>query len=122
MKAQVRPADQAAQDRIDEDWGSLTWLAGAKIGNAAGLTVGRVMIKPGQSNPRHCHTTCEEVLYLVSGTLEHSVGDEAVTLHAGDTLTVQADVHHSATNVGHEDADMIVAYSSGTRDFVLEPE
>ena len=30
-------------------WGSLTWLAG----NAAGLTLGRTVIKAGQQNPRH---------------------------------------------------------------------
>ena len=121
MNYQVRTAAQAAQDHIDEGWGSLNWLASQPIGNAQGVTVGRVTIKPGQTNPRHLHTTCEEVLYLLRGRLKHFCGEEWVILEAGDTLTVPADVPHYAVNVGEEDADMIVAYSSGTRDFRPAP-
>ena len=116
----LRTADEAQAARIDEPWGSLNWLASAQIGNAEGVTVGRVIIQPGQSNPRHSHTTCEEVLYLLRGRLRHTMGDEEVILEAGDTLTVPAYVAHHATNIGDEDADMIVAYSEGTRQFQLE--
>jgi quercetin dioxygenase-like cupin family protein/GNAT superfamily N-acetyltransferase len=121
MSYSVRTADQASAQRIVEDWGSLNWLASAQIGNAEGVTVGRVTIAPGHSNPRHSHTTCEEVLYLLSGRLEHWIGDGSVILEAGDTLTVPAHVPHYATNVGDQDAAMIVAYSSGSRDFRPEP-
>ena len=106
--------------RIDEDWGSLTWLAGEKFGNAEGLTLGRVVIKKGCSNPRHGHTNCEEALYLLAGELEHTFGDKVVRMKAGDTLTVPAGIYHNATSVGDVDADMIVAYSSAQRDFVKE--
>jgi quercetin dioxygenase-like cupin family protein len=118
----VRTAAQAAQNCIDEEWGSLNWLASQAIGNAEGVTVGRVIIRPGHANPRHSHSTCEEVLYLLRGTLEHFIGEASVVLHAGDTLSVPAHVPHYAINVGDEDADMIVAYSSGTRDFQPRPE
>jgi quercetin dioxygenase-like cupin family protein len=121
MRYTVRTASEADHKRIDEDWGSLNWLASARIGNAEGVTVGRVIIQAGQSNPRHSHTTCEEVLYLLSGRLEHYVGDESVVLEAGDTLTVDPTIPHYAINIGEEDADMIVAYSSGERDFRPEP-
>jgi quercetin dioxygenase-like cupin family protein len=57
------------------------------------------------------------VLYLLRGRLRHTVGDQVVILEAGDTLTVPPYVAHSATSIGEEDADMIVAYSSGERDF-----
>jgi oxalate decarboxylase/phosphoglucose isomerase-like protein (cupin superfamily) len=40
-----------------------------------------------------------------------------VILEAGDTLTVPPYVAHSAISIGDEDADMIIAYSSGERDF-----
>ena len=116
----VRPADEADRHKIAEDWGSLCWLAGRKLGNADGVTVGRVTIKPGQSNPRHAHDTCEEVLYLLAGTLEHTMGDQRTIMRAGDTLVVAAGIPHNALNIGDVDADMIVAYSSGTRDFRLE--
>jgi quercetin dioxygenase-like cupin family protein len=120
MNYTLRTADEARAARIEEPWGSLNWLASAPIGNAQGVTVGRVIIKAGQSNPRHSHTTCEEVLYLLRGRLRHTMGEEEVILQAGDTLTVPAYVAHHAVNIGDEDADMIVAYSSGERDFQVE--
>jgi len=120
MNYTVRTAAESESTYIKEPWGNLRWLASAPIGNAEGVTVGHVIIKPGQANPRHHHTTCEEVLYLLRGRLRHSVNDQSVVLEAGDTLTVAAGVAHHAVNVGEEDAEMIVAYSSGVRDFVAE--
>jgi quercetin dioxygenase-like cupin family protein len=120
MSAKLVKAEDAAARRIAEDWGSLTWLAGGKLGNAEGVTLGRVVIHRGRSNPRHGHMNCEEVLYLLAGELEHTVGAETVRMKAGDTLTVPAGVFHNATSVGDVDADMIVAYSSSNRDFVPE--
>ncbi len=120
MEPIVIPAAQALGSRIEEPWGMLNWLANAKLGNAAGLTLGRVLIKAGCSNPRHAHFECEEVLYLLAGELRHSFGDQDVLLKAGDTLLVPAGVFHHGVNIGTTDADMIVAYSSAHRDFVKE--
>jgi len=116
----VIAAGTAEQNRRREAWGNLLWLAGRNQTNATGLTLGRVLIKKGASNPRHAHFNCEEVLYLLSGELEHTVGPDSVRLRAGDTLTVPAGMFHSARSVGDGDADMIVAYSSVDRDFILE--
>ena len=113
----IRPATEAEAGTIVETWGSLTWLASQALGNAEGVTVGRVIIKPGERNPKHSHHNGEEVLYLISGRLEHWIGDASVVLETGDTLTVPPDVPHYAINVGDVDADMIVAYSTGDRDF-----
>jgi quercetin dioxygenase-like cupin family protein len=98
-----------------QDWGSLTWLAGSKVGNCDSMTVGRVVIKKGKSNPRHSHPNCDEVLYLLKGRLEHSFGADKILMDAGDTLVVPAGIMHNAVSIGSEDADMIVTYSSGTR-------
>ena len=84
------------------------------------VTVGRVLIRKGMSNPRHGHRNCEEVLYLLSGRLEHHIGDRKMLQAPGDTVAIPAGVMHHAVSVGPEDADMIVAYSSGVRDFVVE--
>ncbi len=105
---------------INEDWGSLTWLASEQIGNAKGLTLGRVTMKAGNSNPRHRHPNCEEVLYLLRGRLEHTVGDETFVMSAGDVISIAPGVFHNATCISETDADMIVAYSGGTRGFELE--
>ncbi|HUV38881.1 MAG TPA: cupin domain-containing protein, partial [Planctomycetota bacterium] len=94
MTYSVFTRGEARAKRIDEDWGELTWLASGGIGNARGVTVGRVVIRRGCSNPRHAHDACEEVLYLLRGRLEHTVGDATVVLTAGDTLTVPGGVFH----------------------------
>mgnify|MGYP001303054896 CR=1 FL=1 len=113
-----------AQDapRIDEDWGSLSWVASRAVGNVQDMTLGRVVIKQGKSNPRHCHPACEEVIYLLSGRLEHTLGDATFTLEAGDIFAIPAGVFHNGTNIGDTDADMIIAYSAGERGFVLESD
>ena len=117
MHYSVFSAAEAESRRMDETWGSLRWLAGKKVGNASGLTLGRVTIKVGQSNPPHRHPNCEEALYLLRGRLRHFMGIEEVVLEAGDTLVVQAGLAHYAVNIGVEDAYMVVAYSAGERGF-----
>ncbi len=119
MDYSVLSAAQASAEKIDEEWGSLIWLAGNARGNAAGLTLGRVIIHPGCRNPAHRHPNCEEALYLLSGRLRHFIGRREVTLEAGDTLVVSAGQSHYAVNIGEQDADMIVAYSAGRREFEL---
>jgi quercetin dioxygenase-like cupin family protein len=116
----VFSASQADATRSDTSWGSLRWVANKDVGNVEGLTLGRVVIRKGQSNPRHCHRTCEEVLYLLAGKLEHTIGDDKVILEPGDALAIPPGVFHNAVSIGDVDADMIVAYSTGERDFVLE--
>lgn len=119
-KNQVITADAAAARRIETDWGSLSWLAGSDVGNCPELTLGRVVIRRGRSNPRHCHRSCAEVLHLLRGKLEHSIGAGMVVLSPGDTLTIPPGIFHDAASIGDEDAEMIVAYPTGCRDFVAE--
>ena len=119
MRCQLRTKVESDAETIAKDWGTLTWLASAESTGSA-VTVGRVIIKPGRSNPRHSHDTCEEVLYLLQGRLLHTFGDEKIEMTPGDTLAVPPGVMHNAVNTGDAEADMIVTYSSGTRDFRKE--
>lgn len=99
------------------DWGTLHWLASDAVGNATGVTLGRVLINAGDANPRHVHDNCEEVLYLLAGRLRHSIGEKIVELEPGDVLVVGPGIVHHAEAIGDEPADMIVAYSSAQRAF-----
>jgi len=103
-----------------EDWGSLTWLADKNVLNTKGVSVGHVVIKRGMSNPRHCHPNCEEVLYLLKGRLEHTIGDKKIIVEEGDALLVEKGVFHNATSLGDTDASMIVVYSASERQMTLE--
>ena len=120
MKVQLRRASESKEAQVEETWGTLCWLASREIGNAEGITIGRVVIKKGRSNPRHSHCNSEEVLYLLRGRLEHTVGRKALIMEPGDTLVVAPGIAHNATSIGEEDADMIVAYPTGVRHFEVE--
>jgi quercetin dioxygenase-like cupin family protein len=121
MKWSVLRRGEAEVKRVEGDWGTLIWLAGKGTGNAAGISMARVTIRRGFSNPPHAHPNCEEVLHLLSGRLNHFTGGEWVTLEPGDTLSVAPEVVHYALSIGETDADMLVAYSTGERGFVPVP-
>ena len=119
MKERLRTKADSEGKKDVQDWGSLTWFASSELTDTD-LTLGRAIIKPGKANPRHCHDTCEEVLYLLRGRLEHTLGQDTVIMEPGDTLVVPPGVMHNGVSIGDGDADMIVAYSSGQRDFRKE--
>lgn len=107
---------------LSYDWGTLRWLAGETVQNAHHLSAAYVIIKAGCANPRHRHNQAEEALHLLTGTLHHTLGDEAMHLNAGDTIVIPAGVFHNARTIGDEDAHMIVMYSTPARDFELEEQ
>ena len=108
----------AAGTGARHEWGVLALFADAEKMGLKTMTLGRVSIKAGRSNPLHSHPDCVEVLILLEGRLAHVVGMETVTLEAGDVLAVPAGVAHRAESIGSIDADMIVAYTSGRRGYV----
>lgn len=67
---------------FDQPWGSLIWLASREIGNSTTMTFGRVVIAADQENPRHCHPNCDEILHLLSGRIEHCLGEQRFVLQA----------------------------------------
>jgi len=98
-------------------WGSLRWLMNAKLDANSPLTVGIAEINPGKSNPLHLHDNSDEVIYVLSGSCEQSVGDETVILKAGDTLRIPAGVPHQAKAIGKELLKSLVIYNTGNRQF-----
>jgi quercetin dioxygenase-like cupin family protein len=111
----ISPASDAKI--VEADWGQLTWYAGAQLKNSEGLTVGKCVIKPGFSNPKHLHPNCEEVLVVLQGKISHTIGagTEAV-LNVGDTITIPQGFLHQARNIGNIDAVLYIAFSSANRE------
>ena len=101
-------------------WGEMVWFGNRDLGNTTGLTMGRMVIKPGASNGAHHHPNGEEVLYLLRGRVEHRIGEEVVVQEIGDVVTVSAGVSHQSMNISDEEADLIIAFSSEVREFVPE--
>lgn len=102
-------------------WGSLQWLVSGAAGTSQNLTFGRVTFKPGQSNPIHHHPNCEEILFVVSGEIEHTLPEGGTArLNPGDCIVLPQAKGHRATNVGHTEAVVIVAFNSAERKTVGE--
>jgi quercetin dioxygenase-like cupin family protein len=107
---------------IDAPWGRLTWYASRKLGNSSTMTFGRVIIPANQTNPRHRHPNCDEILHLLSGRIEHSLGDEKFILEAGDTISIPAGQWHNASALDGSDAEMVICFSSANRETELEQQ
>ena len=101
---------------LDFSWGRIVWLVSRDLGNSTTLTFGRVTIKAGQANPRHRHPNCDEILHLLAGRLEHSLGDERFIMEAGDSISIPTGLWHNATSLGDTDAEMAICFSSADRE------
>jgi quercetin dioxygenase-like cupin family protein len=108
-------------EKANFDWGNLTWFATRRLGNCNDQTVGRCVLLPGKSNPRHYHPNCSEVLVVIQGRILHTAaGGSQVELHEGDTVTIPANIRHFATNIGTEHAILFISFSSADRETIGE--
>jgi len=109
-------------DRVEvqqHPWGWIRWLMNDKLDPNAQMTFGIVQVNAGRDNPLHIHPNCEELLYVLSGSCAHRIGDQTVTLKAGDLLRIPAGIPHAAKVLGDEPLNAVIVYSSGDRRFVL---
>lgn len=105
-----------------ENWGELTWFANREQGNSEDMTIGRCIIKPGHTNPKHHHPNCNEILVVVQGKISHTFGEDGteIEMEAGDSLSIPANFKHQARNIGNEDAVLHISFSSADRQVVGE--
>jgi quercetin dioxygenase-like cupin family protein len=115
MNPSLNPVSTAQGEILDLDWGRITWLVTGTMRNSENLTFGRVTIKPHAKNPVHRHPNCEELLYVVSGRIEHTLGDARYIMEAGDTIVIPAGVWHNAAALTGEGAELIICFSSADR-------
>lgn len=104
------------------DWGSIQWLCSGQIYPDAQQTFGVVQILPGQKNPRHHHPNSDEVLLLLEGELEHSLGDASYRLTPGMAIHIPQGIEHDARNCSDVIAHMVVAYPTSDRRVVTSEE
>jgi mannose-6-phosphate isomerase-like protein (cupin superfamily) len=121
VRKMIKPVSVQSFDKVKEvqyPWGSIRWLMSSELDGEAAQTFGIVQINAGQRNTLHSHPNCEELLYVLSGSCEHVVGDKKVVLHAGDLVRVPMGVPHQATVLGNEPLRAVISYSSGNRKVV----
>lgn len=106
------------EPEVKYPWGSIRWMMNSAIDHESAQTFGICQINPGHHNFLHSHPNCEEILYVVSGSCEHVVGNKRIILHAGDLIRVPAGVPHQAFVIGNEPMVAAISYSSGDRQIV----
>jgi quercetin dioxygenase-like cupin family protein len=74
------------------------WLITAESVGSTKTVVGRTVLQPGSKHDIHRHPHAEEWEYVLSGTAIKHIGDETVSLVAGDIVFVPADVDHGLEN------------------------
>ena len=109
-------AAETLESRLQEnEQVTMDWLVDDSIIAGAGLSVARMTLRPGICSEGHSHPNCAEVIHLIAGRVEQTVGTERFTMEAGDSAFVPPGRFHRTRNQGRDDATMVVAYSAGTR-------
>ena len=81
-------------------------------------TIGLAVFDAGKSNVEHIHPNCEEVVYVMDGEVEHTLGEQTTTLRAGDLIVVPRNVPHRLINRGGAACTTYIVFSSPDRQFV----
>lgn len=101
------------------EWGFMQWLCSGALFADAQQTFGYVEINAGEKNPKHVHPNSDEVLFLIEGELDHSLGDAVFHLTPGMSIHIPEGVPHDALNNGQSVARMVVAYPTPDRQVVM---
>jgi mannose-6-phosphate isomerase-like protein (cupin superfamily) len=120
MKAvQVTGIDVAQAASSRRSWGSQMWMANSAL-TGASVSLAHLVVEPQHSAETHRHANADEVIYAIKGQTTVHAGSETFHLVAGDALTIPGGLSHQIENLGTEDAEMILTYSTGHRDYVVE--
>jgi mannose-6-phosphate isomerase-like protein (cupin superfamily) len=114
--APVQHFDTMSQ--VNYPWGWIRWMMNSKLDPGAAQTFGIVEIKAGARNTLHKHPNCEELLYVLSGSCTHIIGDKKVVIKRGDLIRVPPNTPHQAIVIGNEPLRAVISYSSGDRQVV----
>jgi mannose-6-phosphate isomerase-like protein (cupin superfamily) len=115
------PAAVQHFDSIQETkypWGWIRWMMNNKVDAGAAQTFGIVEIQGKGRNTLHKHPNCEELLYVLSGTATHQIGDKKVSIKKGDLIRVPPNTPHMAIVTSTEPLLAVISYSSGDRQVV----
>ena len=108
---------QAAFHRQAVEQGLNEWINYPETDpDVPGLFAARATIKPGMGHDFHRHPGREELIYLLSGTIEQWVRRERRVLTAGDAVLIPAGWEHASFNDGTSDAVLFVALSPAVSD------
>ena len=91
----------------------IPWRPGYRVYKLAGkeqgiaCVVSEAVLEPGAGAPLHIHSTDDEVLIVLDGTLEVQLGDQRQPVPAGHTISIPAGLKHSFFAAGSVPARFI---------------
>jgi quercetin dioxygenase-like cupin family protein len=112
---QVRRDVGAAAETTD--FGQVHWAVREHDPEGAEQTIGMATFDIGKGNVEHTHPNCEEVVFVLEGEVEHTLGEQTTRLKAGDLIVVPRNVPHCLKNVGNAPVKACVIFSSPDRQF-----
>ena len=113
---QVRRDVGAAADATG--FGSVHWAVREGHPPGAEQTIGLAVFDAGKSNVEHVHPNCEEVVYVLEGEVQHTLGDGSTRLGPGDLIVVPRGVPHRLINTSGAACKTYIVFSSPDRQFV----
>ncbi len=75
------------------------------------FAIEHIKIMPGWGPPLHLHVAQEEWFYVVDGEVRFQVGDQRLTLKAGDSILGPRNVPHAFAAVGPTPAHMLITFT-----------
>jgi quercetin dioxygenase-like cupin family protein len=94
-------------------WGVAKWLITPDRNNAS-MSLGEVIVLPGKSHEWHTHQDSDEVVYVLAGYGEFSVGEgNRFTIKPGDAIHIPVGIGHDSHNTGWAPLHLLVMYSPG---------
>jgi len=94
----------------------LKWVVTKENMGAEVLTFGRTLFAPGSSarHAMHTHQNAEEVIMVLKGNGISIVGDERLSMGAGDVCFIPKGIPHSFINESpKEECEIIFVYGGG---------
>jgi quercetin dioxygenase-like cupin family protein len=116
IESQVRR--NVGADPGKTDFGSVEWAVRAGHPDGAETTIGLAHFDAGKSNAEHTHPNCEEIVYVLAGEVEHTLGDQRTLLRAGDLIVVPRGVAHRLMNTSDAPVRAYIVFSDPDRQFV----
>jgi quercetin dioxygenase-like cupin family protein len=98
----------------------LGWLSTPVSTGATHLTVLEGTFFPGKGHSVHYHADQEELIYVVSSTVEHWIEQEKRTLGPGDSVFMPPRVVHATFNSGTEGARVVAILGPCVGDMGVE--
>lgn len=107
------PVNALAVETTVLSWGVAKWLVTAGS-HGSTMSLGEVVVLPGQSHEWHDHPDSDEAVYVLSGHGEFSVGEHRrFPIGPGDAVHIPTGVGHDSHNPGWEPLRLLVIYSPG---------